>query len=386
MNKNHKILYIITQGESGGAQKYVHDLAVNLAKDYDITVAVGEPHGQRNLQSRITSHIPHIKMVQLTHLVRRISPIHDILALFELRKLYRKLQPDIIHLNSSKAGLLGSLAKWYVLSDTCYVIYTVHGWVFNEPLSKLKKKLYFLLEKYTAKFKDKIIVLNEKEWSDATNLLKIPQKKLTIVPPGIDIKQNYFNKVEAKEKLKKFLSKPILENDYVVGTIANHYKTKGLDVLIKAAAKIKEKNIHFIIIGDGPQKNDLQLQITNYKLQNFYLLGSIENASAYLKAFDLFVLPSRKEGFPYTILEAMAQNIPVITTDVGGIGTLVQNKKTGFVIKPDDVDELAKTICKALLLQDQIKTVTTQAYEEIKKYTLEKMISKTTSVYQHLLK
>src|SRR3989338_4857857 len=123
--KKLKILYVITQGEWGGAQRYIFDLATNLADDFDVTVAVGEKQGKTDLQKKLGNWETRklkttdnknteyrIQNIGLKHLKRNISPIHDILAVFELAKLYRNLKPDIVHLNSSKAGILGSLAKF----------------------------------------------------------------------------------------------------------------------------------------------------------------------------------------------------------------------------------------------------------------------------------
>jgi len=113
MNNNPpklKILYIITQGEWGGAQRYVFDLVNNLADIFDITIAIGEIDGDQALKSKVKSQKSKVKIVELKHLVRNISPVHDVLAIFELKKLYKTLKPDIIHLNSSKAGIIGSLA------------------------------------------------------------------------------------------------------------------------------------------------------------------------------------------------------------------------------------------------------------------------------------
>ena len=164
MNKQ-KLLYIITQGEWGGAQRHVFDLATNLADEFDITVAVGEQDGRHDLQQKLQINSK-IQIVQLKHLIRPVSPIHDILALFEIAKLYKTLKPDIVHLNSSKAGITGSFAKLFVKNcklkiENCKLIYTVHGWVFNEPLGRAKKALYRWLEKFTARWKKKIIVLSD---------------------------------------------------------------------------------------------------------------------------------------------------------------------------------------------------------------------------------
>ena len=155
------ILYVITQGETGGAQNYVATLA-RSAKDQKMTVnvAIGEPGD--NWLTRETGIVDG-RTWFLNNLKRKISPIHDFLGILEFAKLYQKIKPDIIHLNSSKAGVLGSLGaiKYKFKNKDCKIIYTVHGWVFNEPMSWTKRQLFYWLEKLTATIKDKIICVSE---------------------------------------------------------------------------------------------------------------------------------------------------------------------------------------------------------------------------------
>lgn len=346
-----KILLVVTQGLWGGAQRYVYDLAVNLAKNYPITVAVGEPNGQKDLQQKITAWNTQnadkkIELIQLSHLVRAISPIHDVLAVFELANLYKKHYFKAVHLNSSKAGVIGSLPK---LLQKQKIIYTAHGWVFLEPLSFIAKKVYFWLERCTAKLKDKVIVLSEVEFDIARSELKIPENKLAIIPIGIADETKKYSKTEAKNILKKYIS--FDDNKKIAGTIANFYPTKGLDILFNAVAKNKEKlaDYNFIIIGEGPERKKLEKIITDNGLENIiFLTGKIENASELLPAFDLFVLPSLKEGMPYTILEAQNAGLSIVATKVGGIPEIIEDKKTGLLVKPGDIDDLADNITKKL--------------------------------------
>ena len=140
-----KILYIITQSELGGAQRYLLDLATNLDKNqYEVHIAFGgngEVFGPLEGQ-KIASH-------GLKHLIRSISPISDIKAYFEIKKLISDIKPDIVHLNSSKAGVLGSMAiKKLKVPKT---IYTAHGFVFNEPMNPIKKWIYKRAEIGTSK-------------------------------------------------------------------------------------------------------------------------------------------------------------------------------------------------------------------------------------------
>ena|SRR3989338_3830621 len=392
-----KLLYVITQGAWGGAQKYVFDLATSLSRDFDITVAIGESDGNNHLQkklSAITDHGSTITVIQLRHLIRPIHPLHDLSALFELRQLYKKIKPDIIHLNSSKASILGSLASWYVIRDTCYVIYTAHGWVFEESLSPLRRALYRLLEQWTARLKNRIIVLSEQDKQTARENLHIPEAKLALIPLGIEAAKNAFTKEQAREKILS-MQGAIRDTGYGirdtwVGTIAGLYKTKGVDILLQAIKILTDHRSpitdHFFIIGSGPEENALRLKIENLKIENsVHLLGYIENASQLLPAFDLFVLPSRKEGAPYTLLEAMAHNVPAVATDVGGISSLIEHKKSGLIVPPENPQALAEAMTYALENPEEMRRMAASVAIVAAKSAISAMTEKTIALYSSLL-
>lgn len=372
-----KILYIITQGIWGGAQRYVFDLSTNLSPaDFVITVAVGEEQGPQDLQQALkASNKPNLGIYQLHSLIRAISPIKDLRAIFEIRQLVKTLQPDILHLNSSKAGIIGSLAMLGLASKP-KVIYTVHGWVFLEPLAVSVRRLYKFLEKLTARLKDTIIILSEKEKRVAQNL-NIPESKLTIIPLGIKAPQ-FLTKNKAQLRLQK-LSKQIRSPKLWIGTIANLFNTKGLDILIKSVpAILKEKpNARFYIIGSGPEEAQLKQLITRAQLsEKIFLLGAVPEAATLLPAFDLFVLPSRKEGLPYTILEAMAAGLPIVATTVGGISEVLANYPQRFLALPNNQLELTAAIIGALKNTERTTPVIAN---------LEQSITKTLECYQQVL-
>ncbi len=386
MNKNKpKLLYIITQGHWGGAQKYVFDLATALADDFDITVAAGEPRKMPDLQKKLLKD-SRVKLVQLNFLQRAICPIRDSLALLEIGSLYKKIQPDIVHLNSTKAGVLGSL---FSPKKKCLMLYTVHGWVFNEPMSSLKKKVYKFLEKISAKKKDKIIVLSEDEKNIGINELGIKKEKFEIIPVGIEKRNYILDRTGAIREINSILKNNVLnENDYIFGTIANFYPTKNLVGLIEAFnnAKDKLKNFHSVFIGDGEERKKIESLIKKYNLEsNIHLLGFIENAEKLLKAFNVFVLPSKKEGTPYTIMEAKANGIPVIATNVGSISKLIENKKTGLLLEPENITKLAEGLIYAYEHPEEIKKMAENAKKEsTSKFLKTDMISKTENLYRSI--
>jgi glycosyltransferase involved in cell wall biosynthesis len=381
-----KILYLITQSDFGGAQFYVYNLAQGLKNDYKVIVAGGEQGYDGELAKKLNKE--NIKYLYLKNLKRAINPWRDFLAFLEIIKLIKKEKPDIVHLNSSKISIIGSLATFfYKLSVNCkklIVIYTVHGWVFNEPMCFLKKVFYKYAEKFTAGFKDKLICVSDYDKQIAIKEKICPTFKLTTIHNGIK-NIEFLPKKEAIEKLNKY-SKSDISSPIIAGTIANLYKTKDLKNLIEAIHILLTLDFKLltIIIGSGPEQNELIGLIKKYGLnKKVYLLGNIKNASRYLKAFDIYVCSSVKEGFPYSILEAMQAEAPIITTNVGGIPEMIKNNQSGLLINAKDPEIMAEKI-KLLINNKNLRNkVSKNAGEEVKKnFNLNNFLNKTKKIYK----
>lgn len=381
MSQKTKVLFVITQGEWGGAQRYVFDLATNLGEAYDVTVAVGGPSGAKQLQEALCHH--GVRCVQLKHLVRPAPVLSDFLGIFELAKLYRSIKPDIIHLNSSKAGIIGSLARLFFLAPakSFAIVYTVHGWVFNETGSPVRSKIYWALEKVTALLKDAFITLSDRELAQAETLSHHPLiiKIANGLPDSTLLQKN-----DARQKMLAASHLAIPIGGIWVGTIANYYQVKALDILIRAVATSPTlRKFQFVLVGDGYERPKLERLIRENDLNtSVFLFGSLARANTYLRAFDYFVLPSRKEGLPYVLLEAMQAKVPVIATRVGGIPELIEDKKSGLLVNPDNVAELAEALAYAVEHPDEMKQFAANAPAPA---TLEEMVKQTTSLYQKLL-
>lgn len=358
-----KILFVVTLNEWGGAQKYVFDLATHLPKDqFDILVAVGI-EGNGELIKKLSQNS--IKSSAVKNLRRDIKPISDLKAFFELLQLFKNASPDVVHLNSTKAGVLGSIAA--KLAGVPKIIYTVHGWVFHEPLSPFTKIFYYLAEKVTAFFKSKIICVSEFDRKIAIEKKVAKAEKLVTIHNGIDRATiKHYEKDEARKRLSVITGKELKHDKIVIGTVANFYKTKGLPYLIDAAHTLPQYT--FLIIGEGPERQSLEKRIREKKAANVILAGFIPEASQYLKAFDCFVLPSVKEGYPYTILEALFAEIPIIGTNVGGMPEMLPHE---CLIPPADSGAL---IHKLSIFGSLPKKITLPS-------TLQETVEKTRNVY-----
>lgn len=340
-----KILQIITLCELGGAQSVVINLANKLSEEHEVIVAAGEGDGKMftMLDSRV-------KQERLPHLQRALSPKNDLLTIFDMRRSYRKYKPDIIHLHSSKAGMLGRVAF-----PSKKVIYTVHGF----DSIRIAHRIFLPIEKWM-QYACKAIVAVSKY--DYANLLS--------------------------EKIKKNVSyiyngiyKPETET-YLNFNIPNHYEKTVLCIARMAAPKRSDlfmsvaellPQYAFVWIGN-------QNEVAEHP-ENVFFLGNIPNAGAYCSIADLFMLPSNYEGLPMVILEAMSFGKPVVASNVGGISEIVENGKNGYTTenKAEVFAEKIKYILENKEVYSQFSKYAQERF--IKDLTVEKMVEDYLKIY-----
>ncbi len=402
-----KILFLITQSEFGGAQRFLVELISHLDPEkYKISIAAGEGNDElfqkiKNLKQEVSQQKsvrkkPEfknllIKTYKLAKLKRTPSPIDAVLSIFEIFNLLKEEKPDILFLCSTTAGVLGSVSSFFykiLTHANIQVIYRIGGWSFLDPRPIWINKTLFLAEKFTSFLKDKIIVNceNHREIAIKNNLCS--PEKITTIYNGIDTKRlNFLPKGIAKKFILQriTITRPSfskLSELSFVGTVANFYKTKGLEYLIRAVhildTEYKLPHTKYIIIGNGKERKKLELLIKKYNLKNkISLLGRIPDAYRFLKGFDVFVLPSLKEGFPWIILEAMAAELPIIATKTGALPEIIKNGKEGILIEPKNSPVLAEKIYWILTHQQRAKNMASLAKKKLKKeFTSKKMIKK----------
>jgi len=340
----------------GGAQRYVFDLATNLDKNrYEILAAIGN---DAETLSKILGNQGY-RVFKVRNLVRNIHPLKDFLAIWELKKLIRELDPDIVHLNSSKAGVIGSFAGWLAGKP---VLFTAHGFAFLEPNSFLVRQIYFWAEKLASIFRNKIITVSEFDRKSAIADKLSKQEKLVTIHNGI----------ATSPGLTTTLPTPG-EGKITIGTIAHDYPTKDLKTL-RAAFKIVE--------ADFP---NAQLKI----------VSGVSDAAQLLPTFDIYACSSIKEGFPYTILEAMRAGLPIVSTNVGGVPEMLtphltsptggEETAVGILVPPKNPQALAEAVIKILSDPILARRLGENAKQKSLQFTLARMIEKTENVYQELI-
>jgi glycosyltransferase involved in cell wall biosynthesis len=368
-----KVLFVLTKGTWGGAQRYVFDLARSLPQEqFQVSVASGDAG---ELQRRLTEK--HIPVITLPHLTRDIRFSAEVRAFVRLLRLFWRERPDVIHLNSPKTGGLGSLAArvYKILSLRWHVriIFTVHGFSFREDRALIIRAIIFLLEWLTSIFVDELIVISRLNLRDARWF--VPDHKLHFIPPGIPEAAS-----RSREQARAALGEP--ENAMCIGTITEYIPNKGIPYLLRAFASAPS-SARLVIIGDGPERQDMEALAYDLGIKNrVSFTGFIPDAASLLPAFDIFVFPSLKEGLPYVILEAIRAGVPVIATNVGGIPDLIEHETNGLLIPRKNAAALSRAM--TLLTGDPelraifAKTAHTRLRD---RYSLQAMVRDTQALY-----
>lgn len=370
-----KVFLAITKGNWGGAQKYVFDLATNIPMDqFDVFVICGE--GNRLTDKLQEKNIPTIRMGALS---RDIDIIKDLKTFFNLYRLLKKEKPDILHINSSKIGLLGAIAGR--LAGVTRIIFTGHGWSWNENRSFLSKKIFTIGHWLTIIFAHAVIAVSEKVKDEIISLPLVKKSKIFLI----------YNGVSHIDFLERFNARALIGGEisekFWIGTIAELHMNKNLHNLVRAFSGIVKTHpdAGLIIIGEGEDRKSLESLISELNLtKKIHLLGFHNDAHTLLKAFDVFTLVSRTEAFPYVLLEAGLAQLPVLASRVGGIPELITNGKNGLLVEPNDVKAIQAAIEN--LLKDSAKSATLghslrKTVEE--KYMINTMVQMTLDVYNY---
>lgn len=341
--KKTKVLFVITKSNFGGAQKYVYDLATGLQKDkFEAVVALG---GSGILIQKL--HSEKIRVLPIFSLARDVNPWSDITAFFELWRIFRDEKPDVVHLNSAKTGGVGALAGR--LAGVPKIIFTAHGWAFNEERPFWQKLIIKFFSWITVTLSHETIAVSEAIKND-TKKWPAVLKKILVIKNGIS-EPEFFSREVARQRIFAKANIHIPEDAIVIGTIAELHRSKGLTYAIEAVAKLSPQNpnLYYFILGGGEEKERLEALVELYGLQgHVFLLGFVEEAARFLPAFDIFVLPSIKEGLPYVILEAGLASLPTIATNIAGIPEVIEDGKTGLLVQLRDRDAIEQAIQKLM--------------------------------------
>ena len=357
------ILFIITRGDSiGGAQVHVRDVAAGaMARGHRVAVALGKPGPFVAMLAR--AGIPHFVIPGLG---RSINPLSDLRAIAGLRALIRRWKPNLVACHTAKAGLTGRIAAWWAGVPSQY---TVHGWQFADGISAVQRLLVLVTETILSKITRTIITVSEYDRRLALRLCVATGTKLVTVHNGM---------------ADLGVPSPTLGGAVIrLIMVARFQPQKDHATLFAALDRLEDLPWSLDLVGDGPDMNRWQTWVQGKTWGPRVVFHGLSlEVPTLLARSDIFVLASRWEGFPLSILEAMRAGLPVVASDVGGVSEAVLDGQTGALVPTQDSGALAEALARLmadLSLRREWGRRGRQRFET--EFTFETMMNRTEKVW-----
>ena len=364
-----RIVYVITRADAvGGASIHVRDLArAMIARGAKVTVLLGG-HGPVTEQLAAAG----VPFRSLLYLGRRIHPVNDVRAVAEVVSTLQDLRPNLVSTHTAKAGWIGRAAARCL---SIPALYTPHGWSIGQRISPQLGSVFALAEKAAAKWSTAIICVCEQEKRLALAKGIAPAGKLLVVHNGVrDVEPSLLACAERS---------PVR-----LCSIARFSSPKDHRTLLAALARLETEPWELDLVGDGPLLSERRRQAEMLGLAaRVQFHGYLTDPAPVLSRAQIFVLSSRSEAFPRSVLEAMRAGLPVVASDVGGVGEAVTNGVNGLLVRGRNPAALAAALAGLFAnpsLRQRMGGLGRAAYES--RFRLDRMVDRTADIYARVLK
>ncbi|HUP33609.1 MAG TPA: glycosyltransferase [Gaiellaceae bacterium] len=341
-----RVLRVIARLNVGGPALHVSYLTRELdRRGYETTLAagsVGEGEGSMEYVARELG----IQPLAIPLLQREISPLRDAATVRHLVGLIRELRPHVLHTHTAKAGAVGRAAALLAgAARPKVVVHTFHGHVLRGYFPPPLAEGFRLLERRLADVSDALIAVSPEVKHDLVRLRVAPAKKISVIRLGLDLDGRIRASAEEGAAVRARFGIP--EDAYLIGWLGRMTEIKRVDSLLAALAVLRSRGVEadVMLVGDGPLRAELEHRAAVLGLTECcHFAGFSEQVAPFLAAFDTVALTSANEGTPVTLIEALAAELPVVSTNVGGVSDVVQHGRSGFLVPPGDVAALADAL------------------------------------------
>lgn len=350
-----KVLRIINRFNIGGPTYNATFLSAYLGDEFETLLVGGLPEEGESDSLYILEKYG-VKPRLIKELVRTPNYKSDREAYKKLKEIIREFKPDIVHTHASKAGALGRKAAFSCKVPV--VVHTFHGHVFHSYFGKAKTLLFKTIEKSLAKRSSGIIAISNRQKTELSEIHKIcPKDKIKVINLGFDLAPFHEKRVKYRDEIRAEYQ--IEKNDIAIAIVGRLAPIKNHDLFLDSLDQVlpkTTKSVKVFIVGDGSEKEHIEQRVNelNEKYENRIKMTSwIKDIGRFNAGMDLVCLTSDNEGTPVSLIEAQAANIPVITTNVGGVIDIVDEGETGYIVPPKDVNSFAN--CLLDLCEDEKK-------------------------------
>lgn len=361
---------LVHQPIDGGVGRHVSDVATGLSsRGFQVTLcgpALPTP------PPPVSAQVSHVTV----QMARAVTPRTDAIAVRDLAEVVREVKPDLVHAHSSKAGATARLQR--LRNRAVPVVYTPHGYSFASHFAKgMQRVAYREMEHLLSPLTSRIVCVCESEARLARTVAA--SKRVRVVYNGITAAEAGPVDPRVSE---------LARSGPVICAMALLRSGKGLETLIDATPSVLSRHprAQIAILGDGPGLEELRARASARKAAHaIHFLGFHQEPLSALRGAQVFVHPSLAEAFPYAILEAMAAGVPIVASDVGGIGEAVLDGQSATLVAPGRSEDLARALVAALddpARQAEIARAARARFERY--FTFETMLDRLISVYSEL--
>jgi glycosyltransferase involved in cell wall biosynthesis len=367
-----KVLELIDGGFLGGGQTNVLSIAGNLDKSvFDITIAAkGGAFEEECLKYGIPFTAVDMPKMLRTKYLRYLQLI------YEAEKF------DIVHTHGGVAGFYGRTLKKHNPELKC--VHTIHGIHYIHSSSFFKKNLSKTIEQYLVQYTDKTICVSETDMILASKYKIADLNKTVVIPNGIDITK--FSNLKKDTALMSSLG--LNENNFIVGNVSRFDVQKNQKLIIQSAYFLTKKypQMRFVFVGGGELIERMKQHVRECNLEDYAIFtGEQSNITDYYSIFDIFVFPTRWEGMPYVLIEAMAARLPIICSSLPNLLEVIKPNYSALTIKPDDMDDLFQKISVLYNNSALRETLAQNAMIESTQYDESELIPKVAEVYMEVM-
>lgn len=339
-----RLVYVITKLVVGGSQFTVVGLCARLVEEFETHLVAGPEVG---VEGSLRSAVPQaVRVHQVPSLHREVDPVHDALAVGALRRLLRAIRPDIVHTHGSKAGIVGRVGT---RGCAARVVHTVHGWGHTPDDTTLRREIFVRLEQTMARHTDALVAVSRDVRDEGLRCGIGEASQYVVIPALVDLEPAEPDFGSARARARAELG--IGDERAVVGWVGRFVPQKDPRTLVAALADVlhSRRDAYAVLVGDGPLRGEVERGLTAEGVADRAVFTGVRlDARRLYPAFDVVVHPSRWEGQPMVVQEALAERVPVVSSRVAGVGELLVDGRNGYAVTPGNAPELARRTIEVL--------------------------------------
>lgn len=370
-----KVLHLADTSDLGGGETYLFLLADHLPRDRYVLSVLCPSEGLLSERLRKIG-IPVIPL----EIPRLFSPA----AMLRLIRLFRQHQPDIVQSHGARPNLYAALAGRWV--QVPIIVSTMHNSLYDYPISPVRRSLYLLGERLTFALSDRMVCVAEALAQDLIERSGRDPRKVQVIHNGVDLKAFDPQNVDRSKARREF---GLEDETPLIGIIGRMTPQKGHLDLLTALVQIKGAipTVKALIVGDGPLRAELVQYARAHSLEDCCVFtGMREDMPTIMGALDVVALPSRSEGLPFILLEAMAMGKATVATRVNGVSEVVEDGVTALLVPPRTPDMLAQAVISLLTNRELGSRLGAAARRQVEeRFGLDRMMREVETLYAELL-